>query len=137
MGRCPLDLGHSMRWSFESSSLNGLRSGTVGVWRASVITGPPMWVGNHRSLLRPLCFPLTILVGRALACGNLIEGAPLRVRPHAGVAGEHGARDVPSDTYPEGVRDGVSESWYLGTRHLAVAIMAKERTRVGIEIRSR
>jgi CHC2 zinc finger len=39
------------------------------------------------------------LVGRALACGDLVEGAPLRFHPHVGVLREHGARDVPRDAH--------------------------------------
>src|ERR1035441_3311291 len=51
-------------------------------------------------ILAPLFgFLFPLLVGRALACGDLVEGAPLRFHPHVGVAREHGARDVPSDAH--------------------------------------
>jgi hypothetical protein len=33
--------------------------------------------------------------GRALAGGDLIEGAPLRFHPDVGISRKHGARDVP------------------------------------------
>src|ERR1035441_9503115 len=46
-----------------------------------------------------LRFFFSLLVGRALACGSFVEGAPLRRHPHAGVAGERSARDVPGDPH--------------------------------------
>ena len=42
-----------MRWSFESSSLNGRRSGTVGVWRQRLLDRQ-CGLRNRRSLLSPL-----------------------------------------------------------------------------------
>ena len=50
---------------------------------------------NHRSRLLVFGFLLALLVRRALARGDLVEGAPFRYHPHVGVAGEYGARDVP------------------------------------------
>src|ERR1035437_1925642 len=49
-------------------------------------------LGNHR--LR-----LALLVGRALACSDLVEGAPLCLHLDMGVTREHGARDVPGDAH--------------------------------------
>ena len=40
-------------------------------------------------------------VRRALACSDLVEGAPLRFHPHVGVPREHGARDVPRDAHDD------------------------------------
>ena len=37
------------------------------------------WLGDRRNLLQLLCFLLALLVGGALACGDLVEGAPLRL----------------------------------------------------------
>ena len=42
----------------------------------------------------PLGFLFALPVGRALACGDLVEGAPLRFHPHMGVAGKHGTQDA-------------------------------------------
>jgi hypothetical protein len=36
---------------------------------------------RRRSLLLAFGFLLPLLVGRALACGDLVEGAPLRFNP--------------------------------------------------------
>jgi len=44
----------------------------------------------------PLRFCVSLYVGRALARGDLVQGAPLRLHPDVGVAREHGARDVPA-----------------------------------------
>ena len=56
-------------------------------------------MGNHRSLLPPLRFLIALLVCRALPHRDLVEGAPFRLHPHMGVAGKHGARDVPGDAH--------------------------------------
>src|ERR1039457_1706677 len=59
-------------------------------------------LGDRRSLLPPFSVILPLLVGRILAGGNLVEGAPLFhphvgiTREHGGVARQHGARDVPA-----------------------------------------
>ena len=50
-------------------------------------------------MLLPLGFDLALLVGRALACSDLVESAPLRLHPHMGVPREHSARDVPGDAH--------------------------------------
>jgi hypothetical protein len=47
----------------------------------------------------PFDFSLALLVGRALARGDFVEGAPFRFHPHVGVPREHGARDVPWDAH--------------------------------------
>jgi hypothetical protein len=39
---------------------------------------------DHRSPLLPLCFPLALLFGRALARGDLVEGAPFRFHSQVG-----------------------------------------------------
>ena len=53
---------------------------------------------NHRRLTDhsrlPLCFLLALLVRHTLARGDVVEGAPLCLHPHVGVAGKHGTRDV-------------------------------------------
>src|ERR1035437_1054126 len=41
----------------------------------------------------------TLRVGRILARGDLVEGAPFRFHPYVGIAGKHGARDVPGDAH--------------------------------------
>src|ERR1017187_3995686 len=51
---------------------------------------------DRRSLLPPFRVILPLLVGRILAGGNLVEGAPLRFHPHVGITREHGARDGPA-----------------------------------------
>src|SRR6266550_3190567 len=43
---------------------------------------------EHRGLLQPFKFLLALLVGCALAGGDFVEGAPLRLHPHVGVARE-------------------------------------------------
>jgi len=35
-------------------------------------------------------------ISSALACGDSVEGALFGFHPHVGIAGEHGARDVPA-----------------------------------------
>ena len=57
------------------------------------------WYRDHQTLLPPFSFLLALLVGCALAGGNLVEGAPLRLHPDMGVAREHDARDVPGDAH--------------------------------------
>jgi len=57
------------------------------------------WFSSHRTLLPPLGFFLALLVGGALARGNLVQGTPFRFHPHVGVTREHGARDVPGDAH--------------------------------------
>ena len=47
---------------------------------------------RDRSFLLLLGFILPLLVGRALACRDLVERAPLRFHPHVGVTRQHGAR---------------------------------------------
>src|SRR5260370_29657512 len=55
---------------------------------------------DHRSLaLIGVCFAL--LVGRALAGGDFIEGAPFSFHAHMRVAREHGARNVPGDAHDD------------------------------------
>ena len=44
-----------------------------------------------------LSFLPALFIGRALAGGDLVECATLRFHPYVGVAGKHGARNVPSD----------------------------------------
>src|SRR5437879_6357603 len=56
-------------------------------------------LGDHRSLRAQFSVALALLFGRALARGDLVERAPLRLHPQLGVAREHGARDVPGDTH--------------------------------------
>ena len=51
------------------------------------------------SLLFSLGFLFALFIGRALACGDLVEGAPFRFHPHVGVPLEHSARDVASDAH--------------------------------------
>jgi len=50
-------------------------------------------------VLSPFGFRLALLVGCALARGDLVEGAPLSLYPYVGVAREHGAGDVPGDAH--------------------------------------
>jgi hypothetical protein len=45
-----------------------------------------------------------VIVGSALACGNLVEGAPLGLHPNVRVPGQHGPRDVPSDAHNSATR---------------------------------
>src|ERR1035441_7522807 len=52
-----------------------------------------------RSCLTTLRSRPARFVGRVLACGDLVKGAPLRFHPDVGVAREHGARDVPEDAH--------------------------------------
>jgi cobalamin biosynthesis Co2+ chelatase CbiK len=47
----------------------------------------------------PLGFLFALFVGLALARSYSVKGAALRLHPYVGVAGEHGARDVASDTH--------------------------------------
>jgi len=47
----------------------------------------------------PFSVVLAPLVGRNLAGGDLVEGAPLRFHPHVGIAREHGARDVTGEAH--------------------------------------
>jgi hypothetical protein len=49
---------------------------------------------GFRSLPLPFDLLFALLVGSTLACGDFVEGAPLRFHPHMGVTGKHGARDV-------------------------------------------
>ncbi|HEX7425198.1 MAG TPA: hypothetical protein VF311_15120 [Terriglobales bacterium] len=51
------------------------------------------------SLLFSLGFLFALFIGRALACGDLVEGAPFRFHPHVGVPREHGPRDVARDAH--------------------------------------
>src|ERR1039457_1672816 len=53
----------------------------------------------HRSRLLPFGFLFALFVGRALPCGDLVEGAPLCLHPDVGVPREHGAGDVSGDTH--------------------------------------
>src|SRR5260221_7824862 len=54
---------------------------------------------DHHSRLLSLDFLMALLVRRALAFSDFIEGAPLRLHPHVGVSREHGARDVSGDAH--------------------------------------
>ena len=56
-------------------------------------------LGDRRRRLLPFGFRLALLIGRVLARGDLVEGAPFRFHPHVGVAREHGAGDVPGDAH--------------------------------------
>jgi hypothetical protein len=49
---------------------------------------------------------LALPVGLALARGDPLQRAPFRLYPHVGIAGEHGAQDVPGDAQwlPQGLR---------------------------------
>src|ERR1035441_6743282 len=49
-----------------------------------------------QEMLPPLRFILALLVGRVLACGDLVEGAPLGLHPDVGVAGKHGRETCPA-----------------------------------------
>jgi hypothetical protein len=55
--------------------------------------------GHYCCVLLPLRFFLALLVGGALARGDLVECAPLCFHPHVGITREHGARDVPRDAH--------------------------------------
>jgi hypothetical protein len=50
-------------------------------------------------MLAFLGFHPALLLRRPLACGDLVQGAPLRLHPDVGIAGKHGARDAPSDAH--------------------------------------
>jgi hypothetical protein len=54
--------------------------------------------GNRGNSLL-LSFLPALLVGRPLPNCDLVEGAPLGFHPDMGVAGKHGARNVPSDAH--------------------------------------
>src|ERR1039457_6775910 len=54
---------------------------------------------KDRRLLPPLAFPLALLVGRVLACSDLVECAPFCFHPRMGIPREHCARDVAGDTH--------------------------------------
>ena len=49
---------------------------------------------DRRNLLLPFGFRLALLVGRVLACGDLVEGAPLRLHPDVGEWCESMARET-------------------------------------------
>jgi len=51
---------------------------------------------------------LALFVGGALAGGDFVEGAPLSLHPHVGVAREHRARDVPGDAHDHLVAGAVA-----------------------------
>jgi len=55
------------------------------------------WGGATRSCRSASFF--RFFVGLALARGDPVEGAPLRLHPHVGVTGEPGARDGPGDAH--------------------------------------
>ena len=59
------------------------------------------YLRDCRSLQLPFGFLLAFLVGRALACRDFVERAPLGFHPHVGVARQHGARDVPGDAHDD------------------------------------
>ena len=44
-------------------------------------------------------FLTALLVGCVLACGDFVEGAPIRFHPNLGAMRRHGARDVPGDAH--------------------------------------
>ena len=48
-------------------------------------TGTPVPVSVRRGLPLPLYFRLALLAGRTLACGDLVEGTPLRFHPYVGI----------------------------------------------------
>ena len=60
------------RWSFRSL----VEQTRDRCWRSLKHHG----LRKRRSLLLPLGFLFALLVGRALTCGDLVEGAPLRLQ---------------------------------------------------------
>jgi hypothetical protein len=54
---------------------------------------PPI---EKRCLLLPLGFVLSLLIRRALARGDIVEGASFGFHPHVGVARKHGAAECPA-----------------------------------------
>ena len=63
-------------------------------------------LSNHRSLRPHDCFLLALFVGRALACGDFVESAPLCFHPHVRVARKHSAGNVPGDAHNHFVAGG-------------------------------
>src|SRR5258706_11322120 len=58
------------------------------------------WRRDHGRLLSPFDILLALLVRAARwRVAISVEPAPLRLRPHVGVAREHGPRDLPSDAH--------------------------------------
>ena len=56
-------------------------------------------LGSSFVVLLSRDFFAALVVCRPLTCGDLIEGAPLRLHPHVGVGRQHGPRDVTGDAH--------------------------------------
>jgi hypothetical protein len=118
-------------FSFELSYPESASSSQEITWRASPVG--PLAV-TEQLLLGRLSWPapaarllLALLVGGALAFGDLVERPPLRFHSYVGVAREHGARDVPGDTHKHVVaRPRLGE---LRDQRMAIVVPAPDDTR--------
>jgi len=70
----------------ERSALDA-KAGRGELFLAAVSLWEVQMLAAKRRLLLPLGFVLALLVGWALACGDLAECAPRRFHPHVGIVG--------------------------------------------------